>query len=221
MSGPRRRAGVSTLAREEIWAEVARHRGLCGAIAREYAGRGLDREDLVQEGLLGLYRAFELFDPSKGAEFVPYAVDWIRAVMRQALLDQGQTVRSPAYARKLATRYAQGRIDLTRLKPSRRSCILAAVATVGTVGGLDGDSDAQELSLPAEDPADRERLDDARAAIERLDRRARFVLARRFGLDGDRPRTRRQVADALGLTRERVRQIERRALAKLRELIDA
>jgi hypothetical protein len=143
--------------------------------------------------------------------------------MRRALVDQGQLVRSPVYAHKLAAQLARGRLDAEGLKPRRRECVLAA-AMAAAVVPIEGDGRGPDLAEFVEGRPGRfdpEGLEDVLRAIARLDRRETLVIRQRFGLDGEPPKTLKQLAEALGLTRERIRQIERQALGRVREMMTA
>jgi RNA polymerase sigma factor (sigma-70 family) len=100
---------VADLTQQRIWALVFQHRGMCYAISEDFLGRGLDRDDLVQEGLFGLYRAVELYNPAVQPWFAGYARLWIRESMGDACLKTGRAVRIPKFALKREHRFKPGR----------------------------------------------------------------------------------------------------------------
>jgi RNA polymerase primary sigma factor len=210
-------------------------------IAQGYAGRGLGLDDLVAEGNLGLLRAVVRFDPDVGTRFGTYAGYWITQAMRQAVLDAGHAVRVPPSTARLATRWRRasehlrgklgrpptedevaGALCLTR--KGLRIVRAALLAFAGSVQEGEADSGrALEDWLPdrhAEEPGDAlGQADESRqlwGMLGRLGGREAAVLKLRFGLDGRKPQSLAEVGGRLRLSRERVRQIERRALHHLR-----
>jgi RNA polymerase primary sigma factor len=206
-------------------------------IARDYRGKGLSLEDLVAEGNLGLVRAAEGFDPAAGCRFATYASYWVKQSIRSALNKTGHAVRLPHYASTLLGQWrraeAELRDELSRppereevagrlgLTPKQARVVARAEKAVasGRTGGAEADLGefvAGEWTAPDAPLADADDRRAALAAVERLGAREATILRLRFGLGGDEPATLQQVGDTLGLTRERVRQIERDALAALR-----
>jgi RNA polymerase primary sigma factor len=207
-------------------------------IAREYVGKGLSLEDLISEGNLGLMRAVEGFDPDAGTRFSTYAVYWIKQSIRVALNKTGHVVRLPQYVGVRLNKWRQAEAILrdqlgrepAREEIARRLGLSAKQARVvqraqkvlasGRAGGEEADLTefaADEGAVAPDAPMSA--ADDLKAmfgALGGLSSREATVLRLRFGLDGTQPATLQEIGDLMGMTRERVRQIERDALATLR-----
>jgi RNA polymerase primary sigma factor len=210
------------------------------SITRNYTKAGVPLLDLIQEGNLGLMRAVEKFDWKMGYKLSTYATWWIRQAVTRALADQGRTIRLPVHVAEQERRVMRARRLLTQKlnrEPLLREIAKESGFTEKKVRDLleliedpisleapvgDGESDYSDLiedvnaEQPEEMTAQGMRSDELAEAITRLNPRMRLVITRRFGLDGQPPRTLEQVGAELGITRERVRQLEARALRELR-----
>lgn len=214
-------------------------------IAHDFKGLGLPLLDLISEGNIGLMRAVEKFDPSKGAKLSSYAAWWIKQSMRRALANQARTIRIPVQSASKISKIQAARTKLTEQlgrEPTDKEIAKEVNLTERTVTGLrlgktttislhdpiqhgeDGEfrdiiPDEKTVS-PDEIVQDEETLKHMLALTDRLDERERTILNLRFGLNGERPRTLEEVSQTIGRTRERVRQIQNQALEKLRMMLE-
>jgi RNA polymerase nonessential primary-like sigma factor len=212
------------------------------SVARGYVGRGVPLMDLIAEGNIGLIRAVEKFEPARRLRFSTYAVWWIREAVQHALMHQGRTVRVPVhvlreYARVLRARRefvaAHGRLpgmdELAQAAGKSVAEVTELLAATERISSLDAplsESDdralSEQIATSEVDTTTVENIagDGIGAWISQLPERERWVLERRFGLNDHGVQTLAEVAEQLGLTRERVRQIQAAALQKLRALME-
>jgi RNA polymerase primary sigma factor len=210
------------------------------SITRNYTKAGVPLLDLIQEGNLGLIRAVEKFDWRMGYKLSTYATWWIRQAVTRALADQGRTIRLPVHVAEQERRVMRARRILTQKlnrEPKLRELAKETGFTEKKVRDLleliedpvsletpvgEGDSAYSDLiedvnaDLPEETTALGMRSEELAEALTGLNPRMRMVICKRFGLDGQPPQTLEQVGAELGVTRERVRQLESRALRELR-----
>ena len=211
------------------------------SITRNYTKAGVPLLDLIQEGNLGLIRAVEKFDYKLGFKLSTYATWWIRQAVTRALADQGRTIRLPVHVAEQTRKVLRARRILAQklnrdplvpeiakeagFTPERVQELLDLIQDPVSLETPVGDGESVYSDLIEDtksDPPDAAtakmlRSRELAGALRRLSPRMRRVLALRFGLDGETPQTLEQVGNGLGITRERVRQLESRALRELRQ----
>jgi len=195
------------------------------SVARRYQHRGLELADLIQEGNVGLMRAVERFDPGLGFKFSTYATWWIRQAITKAIAGSASTIRLPAHVRDKAAALRAAEDELQQRLGRKAELLKRANQPTLSLSAPVGEDDAElEDLLPAAGPGPERVVTDAARSQEvgqmlnHLTPPEAKVIRLRYGLDGTEPTTLAEAAAAIGISRERARQLEVRALARLRRI---
>jgi len=209
-------------------------------IARGYTNKGLSLQDLIEEGNLGLMRAVEGFDPNVGTRFSTYASYWIKQSIKRALINSAKTIRIPAYMVELLSKWRRASTRLSEelgrsptpeevarvlgLPKKKLPIVKKAIKIYNSTPQTDQSDSGWSLSdmvmderakTPEDELLEHDVLSHVHRMMQTMDTREATVLKMRFGLEDGEPHTLKEIGEKLGLTRERVRQIETEALRKL------